>query len=226
MLAGKTLPVKELTEHQIKTMFDIMQKYYGNIVWGNFVSDLNRKCDVVLLCDQNDVIHGFTTLAIFPHDENTQLLFSGDTIIKKEYWGSNDLSQVWASNAFKHADNFNGKTYWLLLTKGYKTYKFLHTFYNDFYPCVDVETPQEIQAIIDKFAVEQYGAQYQNGILVAGKDFLKDEFDDISDVKLKNKHTAFFLEKNPNYKNGDELVCITEMNVDNLNRLGRRALGR
>ena len=226
MLKGKVTEVKNLTALQTKQMYLIMTRYYDNISEDIFLSDLIKKKDVVLLLNENDDICGFTTLAIFPHDEYTQLLFSGDTIIEKEYWGENNLSHVWIINALSHAEKFNGKTYWLLLTKGYKTYKFLHTFFNEFYPRVDTETPQEIQKIIDKFSTEQFGEKYQNGVYAAGKDFLKEEYALINETKLKDKNTAFFLEKNPNYANGDELVCITELCEDNINQIGKRVLGR
>jgi len=226
MIWGEIVKVEDLSAQQIKVMYSIMMKYYVNITRNNFFNDLRQKAEVILLCDENDVIHGFTTLAIFRYDEHTQLLFSGDTIIEKKYWGKNDLMPSWLNNAMSHAEKFDGKTYWLLLTKGYKTYKFLHTFFHKFYPCVEDETPQKLQEVIDKFAIEQFGNRYQNGIYTAGKDFLKEEFDDADETKMKNKHTAFFLEKNPNYKIGDELVCLAELSLDNLNRLGLKILER
>ena len=155
-----------------------------------------------------------------------QLLFSGDTIVEQEYWGANDLWQAGAKNAFKHAENFDGKTYWFLLSKGYKTYKYLHTFFNEFYPRVDMETPTFAQDIMVAFCKEHYGDKYQNGVIKTGKDYLKKEFAVIDEVKLKDKNTAFFLEKNPNYTSGDELVCLTELTAGNLNKLGRKILGR
>jgi len=224
MLNGKTIKINELTCKQKEKMYYIMTKYYANITEANFYSDLFEKIEVVLLCDENDTIQGFTTLTIFPYDEHTQLLFSGDTIIEKKYWGKNDLMPAWLNNAMSHAEKFDGKTYWFLLTKGYKTYKFLHTFFHKFYPCVDEETPHDIQAIIDKFATKRFGDKYQNGVYAEEKDFLKEEFAEIHETKIKNRHTAFFLEKNPDYKNGTELVCLTELSLDNLNKLGLKLL--
>ncbi len=224
MLEGKTVAVRDLTKRQIEVMFDIMKRYYENILWENFERDLNDKCDAVLLCDENGEIHGFTTLAVYERDARVRLLYSGDTIVEKEYWGSNDLSSAWIKNALRHAERFDGKTYWLLLSKGYKTYKFLHTFFNAFYPCVDVETPAAIQEIMDEFAASRFGDQYQDGVYAEGKDFLKEEYDDVGKAALRNRHTAFFLRKNPNYMRGDELVCLTELCADNLNRLGRKML--
>ena len=225
MLKGQVVKIEQLTMKQTKKMYALMAQYYDNIIEETFYCDLLKKVEVVLLCDDTGDFHGFTTLDVVFYDEHTQLLFSGDTIIEKEYWANNDLSQSWIKNAFSHADKFNGTTYWLLFTKGHKTYKFLHTFFNTFYPCVDQTTPQHLQQIIDGFMVEKYASQYQDGVLNARKDFLKTEFSDSDKMNLKNKHTAFFLEKNPNYAKGDELVCMTQIALENLNRVGVRMLG-
>jgi hypothetical protein len=225
MLKGKIIKVKNLSDEQIKNMYSIMTKYFDNIIESVFYDDLSKKEDAVLLCDENDIIHGFTSIAIFPYDECTQLIFSGDTIIEKEHWGNNNLQPIWINNALAHAEEFDGKTYWLLLSKGYKTYEFLPAFFNNFFPRVETETPEKTQKIIDVFAHQQFGDKYQNGVWVAGKDFLKKNFAVISKMQLKDKNVAFFLEKNPNYINGNELVCIAELSVDNLNRVGRRILG-
>lgn len=226
MLKGTVIRVKDLKDGQIKRMYSIMNKYFDNIIESNFYNDLSKKEDAILLRDENEVIRGFTSLAIFPHDERAQLIFSGDTIIEKEYWGSSDLQPVWLKNALARAGEFDGKTYWLLLSKGYKTYRFLPTFFKNYYPRAGTAAPAEIQEIIDGFARRQFGSKYQNGVWAAGKDFLKKDFAKISAARLKNKNIAFFLEKNPGYKNGDELVCITELSVGNLSRAGVRILGK
>jgi hypothetical protein len=224
MLKGKAVAVNNLTLSDVKNMFRIMQIYYENITETNFISDLLNKQDVVLLFDENGKIRGFTTLAIFFYDKSTQLLYSGDTIVEKEYWGNHDLMRVWIQNAMKHSIRFSGETYWLLLSKGYKTYKYLTSFFNEYYPSKDAETPLKIQKIIDNFAVSMFGEKYNNGIYNEGKDYLKAEFAEIDERQLKDKNVAFFLEKNPGYRVGNELVCIAKLSKDNLNRLGRRIL--
>jgi len=224
MLKGKSVAVKDLTDAQKKRMFEIMQAHYENISKGVFSADLSKKQDAILLCDEQGEIYGFTTLRLF-HQNKVQLVFSGDTIVEPEYWSKNDLSQTWITKTMEYANDFDGKTYWLLLTKGYKTYKLLHTFFNEFYPRYDAETPQDLQKIIDDFAISQYSDKYQNGVYFEGKDFLKEEFDTINENKMRDKNTAFFLDKNPDYKKGNELVCLAEISTENLNRLGRKMLG-
>jgi hypothetical protein len=224
MLKGKAVAVNELTLGDVKKMFRIMQTYYENMIETNFISDLFRKQDVILLSDECSEIRGFTTLAVFSFDEHTQLLFSGDTIVEKEYWGNHDLIRVWTQNAMKHSERFAGETYWLLLSKGYKTYKYLTSFFNEYYPCKDCETPENMQKIMDSFAVSQFGEKYKNGVYNEGKDYLKTEFAEIENRHRTDKYVSFFLEKNPGYTVGDELVCIARLSKDNLNRIGRRIL--
>jgi len=224
MLYGKAIAVSDLSAEQRKKMLAIMQEHYDNLRQGTFYADLAKKQDAVLLCDEQGEIHGFTTLAAFDLGGGVQYLFSGDTIVEKAYWANHNLPQAWLANALKRAGQYDGKSYWLLLSKGYKTYKYAHTFFHEFYPRYDKETPEYMQALMDTFAAEQFGEKYYGGIYHAGKDFLKSEYADISPAKLQNKNTAFFLERNPGYRQGDELVCIAELSVDNLNSLGRKLL--
>lgn len=225
MLKSTVVSVKELTAPQIDIMYSIMETYYANTTCESFIAALKEKQDAVLLLDENAKICGFTTLAIFHFDENTQLLYSGDTIVEQEFWGRHNLSFAWIENALKHAEGFSGTTYWFLLSKGYKTYKYLHTFFNKYYPCVDTKTSPKIQRIMDTFAQQQYGDKYVNGVWKAGNDYLKGEYDSTSDAANRDKNTAFFLKNNPGYASGDELICLCEINISNLNKFGRRVLG-
>ncbi|MDR3294223.1 MAG: hypothetical protein LBT26_00115 [Clostridiales Family XIII bacterium] len=226
MAAHGTVVARDaLRPEQIRAMFAIMQKYYENIQWESFVSDLDAKRDVILLRDADEVIRGFTTLAVYAAG-GAQLLFSGDTIVEQNYWGANDLIRAWLNNALVHVGKHAGDTYWLLLSKGYKTYKYLPVFLRAFYPCADAETPDFEQSLMDAFCRERYGEKYQGGVVKAGKDFLKAEIASIGAAHRKDRHTQFFLAKNPGYAKGDELVCLAKLSADNLNRAGRRMLGK
>jgi hypothetical protein len=46
--------------------------------------------------------------------------------------------------------------------------------------------------------------------------------DELPSGRLADPHIAFFLERNPGWKEGDELVCLTEIAEENLTRAGRR----
>ena len=226
MLESTVMQASEVTAGQIGAMYAIMESYYGNTSRTVFADDLRKKKDVVLLLDGHGDIRGFTTLAVYPYDAQTQLLYSGDTIVEKEYWGAHDMSQVWLNNAMPYAEGFGGATYWFLLSKGYKTYKYLTTFFHEYYPRVDTETPGRIQLIMDSFARRQYGEKYRDGVWAAGNDYLRGEYDRTREAAQKDRNAAFFLEKNPGYASGNELICLCEISLGNLNRFGRRILGR
>jgi hypothetical protein len=40
--------------------------------------------------------------------------------------------------------------------------------------------------------------------------------------RLRNRHVAFFAQRNPGHRDGDELVCLTRLQDDNLTASGRR----
>ena len=104
--------------------------------------------------------------------------------------------------------------------KGYKTYKFLPTFFKEFYPNYKAETPEKFKNIMDLFGEIKYPNEYnkENGVIEYKgiKDSLKKGVADITEKELKDKNVQFFLESNPNYEKGNDLVCITSLKIENL----------
>ncbi len=83
-------PVADLSEKHAHEMLRLMQAYYHNVSPGQFVKDLEEK-DWVIILWEGDCIYGFSTQVLFNHDftgHRIQVIFSGDTIIKKSHWGS------------------------------------------------------------------------------------------------------------------------------------------
>lgn len=233
MLRGSVYKVNELSSKDIDIMFQLMNSYYENVIKENFVNDLSKKYQVIILRDETDnLIKGFSTLVLYNikiDNEIVKLLFSGDTIIDKQFWSQNDLMQVWIKNAMELKKEFNEKFYWLLISKGYKTYKYLSALYNEFYPRFDKVTPLYEQKIINIFGKTFYPDNFneEDGLIIMNKnrDYLKSEYAEIPQEKLKDKNIEFFIKKNPEYYNGNELVCLTELNINNLNKKGKRILG-
>ena len=92
---------------------------------------------VILLYDQSRLC-GFSTQVLFdfPHENrDDKILFSGDTIIDKCRWGSLALPVAWGRLMLSLESRPHGELYWLLTSKGYKTYRFLPVFFHEFYPC-------------------------------------------------------------------------------------------
>ena len=75
-----------------------------------------------------------------------------------------------------------------------------------------------------KYLEEKYGFKKLDYTIENVNDFLRENVVVLSEKHLKNKNIQFFLEKNPNYQKGDELVCLAEISFDNLTNLGKRVL--
>ena len=79
-------------------------------------------------------------------------------------------------------------------------------------------------------AKEIYGASYhqETGVVQfkRGSSPLLEDMAKVDPSRLNDQHVAFFLEKNPGYVNGDELVCLTEIRNGNYTPAGERMLLR
>ena len=110
--------------------------------------------------------------------------------------------------------------YWFLLSKGIRTYLMLPMFFASFHPCVDVSQTSELKRLTDHLASERYGNYYdsEKGIVKFDPpaDRLKVLNTLIPERLLPNENVRHFLEKNPGYINGDELVCMAEIKRSNI----------
>ncbi|PKL50087.1 MAG: hypothetical protein CVV42_03615 [Candidatus Riflebacteria bacterium HGW-Riflebacteria-2] len=229
-LVGRVVPVNQLDDGIRDSMFALMQQFYF-VERPAFFSDLANKSSVVLLADCNGVLQGFTSVALFDlniDDEPVKILFSGDTIVHPDFWGSLELPRVWGKFMFETLQAC-GETplYWFLISSGYKTYRFLPTYFNEFFPRHDCETPAQLQKILDIAATELFNSAYDadRGIIrLENPTPLRSGVSDPSKERQANRHIAFFLLKNPGHNSGDELACIARLHLDNFKSYVRRLL--
>jgi hypothetical protein len=225
---GELIEVEKLSEVSIKTMFMIMDAYYDQMTYLNFLNDLREKDFCILIKDEIGRIQGFSTqkLISFPlNDKVIHGVFSGDTIIDKNYWGSFELYKVFGKSFTKYCNLFP-EFYWFLISKGYKTYKMLPLFFKIFYPNYSNPIPEYEKQVLDAFGHFKYPNIYNARIGVIeypqGKDKLKDGVADITSKQLKDKNIQFFLKSNPNYILGHDLVCLARLDTDNLKPTAKR----
>ena len=230
-LESITIPTAEVTPSQIAEMLGLMQTHYEGVSDSQFLSDLEAKNWVILLHDGGR-LRGFSTQALFQHEIEGQcvnVLFSGDTIIDKNYWGSLALPIAWGRLMISlQASNPDKAIYWLLTTKGYKTYRFLPVFFRCFFPRTGVVIPQFERALIEGLARKKFGCRFDpnTGVLRAERDSqrLRKGIAIIDEKRLRDPHINFFQEVNPGHSLGDELVCLARWHEDNLTPYIRRQL--
>ena len=158
-----------------------------------------------------------------------KVLFSGDTVIEKSHWGSMALPVAWGRLMLSLLEKHPGTDlYWLLTSKGYKTYRFLPVFFQKFQPCYNAEPAAFEKELLQSLGIQRFGKRYDPacGILRAepGNQRLKEGIAELDDRRLRDPHVAFFQQRNPGHTQGDELVCLARFNPDNLNPYIRRQL--
>ena len=229
-LTSIAIPRAELSDTDIQSMFRVFSENFNGVTHEVFERDLANKNWVILLCDaETKEIEGFSTLALYETTFNHKplsVVYSGDTIIRREYWGTPQLPSTWIKTVLEKSANMVQPLYWLLISSGYKTYRFLTVFYKEFYPRYDIPTPPEMQSLMEYLATQRYGSDYhcEEGVVrfANGATPLREGISDVTHERLHDPHVAFYIERNPGYIHGDELVCITRVHPDNFTPAGRR----
>jgi hypothetical protein len=180
---------------------------------------------------QQGALVGFSTMKAYSRvfdAEPINVIYSGDTIVTPKAWGTTALPRAWVAGVeFLRAMLPPGRCFWLLLTSGYRTYRFLPVFWQEFYPRFDTGVPASDQRLLNHLASEQFGNQFEerSGIVrFVHPQRLADGLQAIPCGRKRDPHIAYFLARNPGHAAGDELVCLTELSPENLTAAGRRMM--
>jgi hypothetical protein len=228
-LVGRTVPRDALSLGERDDMFTLLATFFAGVDRKTFDADLEEKTHVILLEDDVKRVRGFSTLLAYrtsvPGVDAT-IVYSGDTIIDREHWGSPALPVSWLA-AVRELTRGARSVFWLLLTSGFRTYRFLPVFYREYFPRFGSCTVPK--ALVDALAIERFGSRYDSlrGIVRFERpQVLVPELLDVPSGRALDEHVAFFLARNPGHTRGDELVCLTSIADDNLTAAGRRIARR
>lgn len=213
-------------------MYTLMAEFYDDTGEEVFRRDFLDKDYCLALYNESDSLVGFTTQKVMEielGDKTVHGVFSGDTIIHKEYWGDLELFKIWAPFWFDYAEKYD-EFYWFLICKGYKTYRMLPLFFNEFYPNFRKETPEYEKSLIDAYAGKLYAGEYnpENGVIEyrSVKDRLKEGVADVGERQMKNRDIEFFCRANPGYIRGNDLACIARLDKRLLRKHAEKVLFR
>ncbi len=221
-LISKTIKIGSLKSTQIDEMFKLFEIFYENVSFARFKTDLLAKTKVIILLDPERKIQGFSTFYDFDfsfQNKNARVLFSGDTIIAPDYWGTSALTMEFLKNMILLKMKYPFRpVWWFLISKGYKTYLLLANNFLDYYPRFDRETPKEEKDFIASLSEKFYPGKFndQTGVIefeANEHEHLKESIAPITEELMKKyPKIKFFNSKNPGWKKGDELACIGEVN--------------
>jgi len=232
-LTTEIVPPASLDAHEARGLFALFARHYEHVEWSRFEADLREKDCVILLRESaTGVVRGFSTQQVLPFSidgEPMQALFSGDTIIEPEFWGDQELVRGWCRFAGGVRAAAPGqRLFWFLISKGYRTYLYLPLFFRRYVPARDRAPSPFERAVIDTLARLKFAPYYrrESGLL---------EFPDrrgnltpalaaVPESRRADPRVRFFLERNPTYAMGTELVCLAEISPANMRSIAGRAL--
>jgi hypothetical protein len=225
-----------LSAADVSAMHGLFGRYYEGGSRAVFEHDLAGKTHVIELNDDDGQLRGFSTLAVFdiaqdgrPDGQHSRGIFSGDTVIHHENWGEQALARCFCRFAGSvKAQAPTGALYWLLIAKGYRTYRYLPLFARRYYPAAGVTTPPAIAGLLTALCRQRFGEAYdaQRGLVrldPASGTRLRPDWCGVRDDLAQLAEVAFFLAANPDFAQGDELACICALEESNLRSFALRA---
>jgi len=222
------LPRDELSSAQRDQMFQLLGGHFLGVSRDRFEQDLAEKNRVIVITQASRIV-GFSTLLAYEtsFDETpVSVIYSGDTIMAREAWGSTALPRAWIETVTElRATYARGPFYWLLLTSGFRTYRFLSVFWRTFWPRYDSASAPGPRSLLHHLAAERFGKQYDpvRGIVrFQNPQKLVPALAEVPAGRIADPHVASFLSRNPGHAEGDELVCLTELSPENLTAAGWR----
>ena len=224
-------PIKAVTVTHIKQMYELYAAFYENTSLDIFLNDLSKKSGVILVTRKSDErIVGFSTQTFFDlkvDGKRVRGIFSGDTIIEPAYWGNNALANTFYRRLIiERIKRPLVPFYWLLISKGYKTYLLMTNNFYNYYPKVDGNRggrQERYHSITQAYCQELFPEAFDkdNMLLDFGNSYvrLKGDVAEITpELKSANKHIAFFEQVNPSWRRGTEVPCLAACDYESLFR--------
>jgi hypothetical protein len=230
--------VQSLPDDVPRKMLSLLRRYFANVRTGAFSRDLAEKDRVILLYDVQDRLAGFTTLQFIRltvEGVRCVFLFSGDTIVDIRARTQSTLAGAFGHMLARMMDRHpDDPRYWFLISKGWRTYRFLPVFFNAFHPSwappADARSADAILKRRNAVAVHKFGGAFRadSGIIDwnGRRERLRPCHCITGTEKMKDPHVAYFLQKNPGWREGTELACIAEVSRENLNPKAWRIIQR
>lgn len=216
-LAKMLVPVGAISEATKAEMYRLLERHYEGTSYEKFIADLSEK-EHVFMFREGPRLVGFSTIVRqrIPELANAIFVFSGDTVIDEEYWGGRFLQIAFGYYMFG-TKLFNPRVpvYWMLISKGVKTYLMMRRNFQLSHPNYSGETPRSIKHVMDGFYTLKFGQVYdpETGLIrFAGSgDAARGESADPPEKLKSDPDVMYYLNLNPDYKQGVELACLAEI---------------
>jgi hypothetical protein len=238
-LQSQILSAATLDPGTRQSMWNLFSQYYANVDRDVFEKDLSEKNHVIVIRERRGkAVQGFSTLQTFTKEvmgRRFGVIFSGDTIVARQYWGQTLLQKAFLRYIMQYKLSHPlMPVYWFLISKGYKTYLLMARNFLEYWPRYERPTPPWERAALHRLASDKFGDSWQSerGVVVFDKcpGKLRGEVAPIDEaLRQRMPQVRFFEQINPGHAAGEELCCMGLVNAQlcayYLQKLGRKKLG-
>ncbi len=221
-------PVCSCTPQTKQECFELLSKHFDGVTWSQFNTDFHEKQYVAVLRKEGQLV-GFSTMVTIPivtSDGNSiYIAFSGDTAIEFEARNSIGFGVTLSSFFRENISTYGDGTVWyVLISKGWRTYKAMEFMFHSFTPYPSKQMSDLERGIITTFGRERYPSRFNEKTLVIhgmqGDQKLKDGSPDLE--VPPTELGAFFKKMNPDFAQGDELMCLACLSNNNFTERFKR----
>jgi len=228
-LLARVVRIKSLSPGLVDEMWQLFSQSYDEVTRAQFDADLAAKDAVIVGYDSGDgTFQGFSTLEVYRHvlgDTEVAVLFSGDTMLRPEYWGQTAMQAAFAGIAARQlARHPFTPLYWFLTSMGYRTYMVMaRNFPARYWPRHDAATPPLIEGLIASLARRRYGTAWDDAQRVIRferpQGSLATHVAPITpELRAEVPEIDFLVRSNPDYQRGVELACVARITLADLAR--------
>lgn len=218
-LRSRVVPRTALDEGRRQRMLALMDACYEGIVAERFFKDLDQKHFVIVLEDRAGELMGFSTLLLLEEQFDGQpvdVVFSGDTVIDPAHWGSKALQTAFGRFCLdRKLAHPRRRLYWLLLTKGFRTYLLAVNYFPRTFPKPGQTASSSLIAFRDRLATTLWGSAFDPAREIlhyeTARDRVRAPLAPPPVEALQNDAVRFFMARNPGAADGDELVCLVPL---------------
>lgn len=218
----RIVSVPELASGDRREMYALFERYYCACSYDRFCADLAEKTHVILLREPH-AIAGFSTLLRrrLPAVAPGTFLFSGDTVLRDDLWGGQALQRAFFGfiAGTRLARPFE-PLYWMLISKGFKTYLMLSRNFAMSLPRRGRTPGAAERQVYEGFYRWKFGEAFQPAsgriLFPAPRGAVRAGVAEPDARARADPDVAYFLERNPGYAQGEELACMARVRLADL----------
>jgi len=209
-------------DHNVReAMFALLHRYYDDVTPDRFATDLAEKDHVFSFWSGGDLVGFSTVMCRRDHVSGADLIFSGDTVIREDFWGRKFLQSAFSQYLImRKLLTPHRRLFWMLISKGYKTYLMMRRNFPRSFPNPHGEPPPRIKEVMDQYYSRRFGRAYQPAAgLISFETSMGTVRGDLAlppPGALEDPDIAHFVRCNPDYLRGVELACTAEIRLRDL----------